>query len=123
MAMTLTEAAKYKTNELVRGVVETFAQNSPILERLPFKKIAGNAYTYQKEDTLPGVEFRAVNAAYAESTGVINPATESLVILGGDSDVDKFLVATQGGGQSVGELRASMDTMKAKAIAFKYTDT
>lgn len=122
MAMTLTEAAKYKTNELVRGVVETIASTSPVLERLPMKRIGGNAYTYNKEDTLPGVEFRAVNAAYAESTGVINPATESLVILGGDSDVDKFIVATQGGGQSIGDIRASMDTMKAKAVALKYTD-
>ncbi|HEX8637001.1 MAG TPA: hypothetical protein VF692_02980, partial [Pyrinomonadaceae bacterium] len=96
MALTLAQAALNTQNQLVRGVMETFVQEASVLDRIPLEPIAGNAYAYNEELALPGVEFRAVNAAYSESTGTINQKTESLVILGGDADVDTFLVATRG---------------------------
>ena len=42
MALTLTEVAKLSTDVLQRGVIETFARNSAVLELLPFMEIAGN---------------------------------------------------------------------------------
>ncbi len=119
MAMTLTEAAKLNQNELARGVVETITIASPVLDRLPFKDIQGNAFTYNEELTLSGVEFRAVNAAYAESTGTVNPRTESIVIMGGDADVDRFIVVTQG---NLTDQRALQLDMKTKSAAFKFQD-
>ncbi|KPC70412.1 Major structural phage protein, partial [Streptomyces sp. NRRL F-6602] len=95
MAVTLPEAAKLSTTQLQRGVVETFVQESSILDRIPFLTIEGNAYAYNEEGTLPGVSFRAVNEAYTESTGTVNQKSESLVILGGDADVDRFIVKTR----------------------------
>jgi hypothetical protein len=103
MAMTLAEAAVLSQNELARGVMETFVQASPIFDRLPLMPIQGNAYAYNVEATLPGVAFRAVNEAYTESTGTFNQRTETLAILGGDADLDKFLVATRG---NINDLRA-----------------
>ena len=120
MAMTLVEAAKYSQNDLQRGVLETFVIESPVLDRIPFMEISGNAFAYNQEATLPGVEFRAVNAAYTESTGTINQATESLVILGGDADVDTFLVATRG---NLNDLRAEQTALKVKAAAYKFQDS
>lgn len=120
MAMTLVEAAKYTQNDLQRGVLETFVIESPVLDRIPFMEISGNAFAYNQEATLPGVEFRAVNAAYTESTGTINQATESLVILGGDADVDTFLVATRG---NLNDLRAEQTALKVKAAAYKFQDS
>ena len=38
-----------------------------------------------------GIAFRGINEGYDESTGVLNPQTESLVICGGDSDFDVAL--------------------------------
>jgi hypothetical protein len=119
MALTLAEAAKYSQNSLQRGVLETIIMNGVVLDRIPFLTVEGNAYAYNKETTLPGVEFRAVNSAYTESTGVINQATESLVIMGGEADVDTFLVRTRG---NLNDLRAEQTAMKAKSINFKYQD-
>jgi hypothetical protein len=120
MALSLAEAAKYSQNSLQRGVVETIIMNGVVLDRIPFLTVEGNAYAYNKETSLPGVAFRAVNTGYTESTGVINQSTESLVILGGDCDVDRFLVATRG---NLTDLRAEQTTMKAKAMNFKFQDT
>src|SRR3954453_2505994 len=95
MAVTLAQAATLSQNQLQRGGLKTFVQLNPILDRLPILQIEGNAYAYNKEATLPAMEFRAVNTAYTEATGTFSQATEGLVILGGDADVDTFIQATR----------------------------
>lgn len=117
MALTLAQAAVLSQNDLQRGVIETFVQESVILDRLPLLEIQGNAYAYNAEATLPGVEFRAVNSAYAESTGTVNQKTESLVILGGDADVDTFVQQTRG---NLNDQRAIQTRMKVKAASYKF---
>ena len=113
MALTLVEAAKLQTGDVYKSaVIEMFARQSDILRVLPFEDIAGNALKYNREETLPGIGFRGVNEAYAESTGVLNPLIEPLVICGGDLDVDKFIVKTQGEGQ-----RSTQEAMKIKSLA------
>lgn len=119
MALTLPEAAKLSTDVLQSGVIETFARNSAVLEMLPFMDIQGNSYKYNQEQTLPGVGFRNVNEAYVESTGVVNPQSEGLVIAGGDVDVDRFIVQTRG---NVNDQRAIQTQMKVKALALTWTD-
>src|SRR5688500_5723714 len=108
-AVTLVQAALLSQNDLQRGVLETFVQESRVLDRIPLMDIEGNAFAYDEEATLPGVEFRAVNAAYAESTGTVNQKTETLVILGGDADVDRFIVQTRG---NLNDQRAVQTAMK-----------
>lgn len=120
MAVTLAQAALLSQNDLQRGVIETFVQESPVLDRLPLMSIEGNAYAYNKEATLPGVAFRSVNEAYTESTGTVVQATESLVILGGDADVDRFIVQTRG---DLNDQRAVQTRLKVKAASYKYQDT
>jgi len=116
MALTLIEVAKTEQNQLRRGVIEKFAYESVILERLPFVTIQGNAYKYNVEDTLPGIAFRGVNEAFDESTGVINPRTETLKIIGGDADSDLFHKRTQ-----TTQNRRAMDTrMKIKAASLYF---
>lgn len=119
MAVTLAEAALLSQDNLQRGVIETFVQESTVLDRIPLLEINGNAYAYNEEASLPGVEFRAVNSAYAESTGTINQKTEKLVILGGDADVDTFIVATRG---NLNDQRATQTRLKVKAASYKYQD-
>ena len=120
MAVTLVEAAILSENDLQRGVIETFIIQSPVFDRIPFLEIEGNAYAYNTESTLPGVEFRAVNAGYTESTGVFAQATEKLVILGGDADVDKFIVRTR---SNLNDQRALQTNLKVKAAVYKFQDT
>lgn len=118
MALTLLEAAKRYTNPVARAIVTLFPQSSDILMTLPFEGIEGNAMRYNREETLPGIGFRGVNEAYTESTGVLNPVTEPLVIAGGDLDVDKFIVKTMGADQ-----RSVQEAMKVKALALRWTET
>jgi hypothetical protein len=120
MALTLAQAALLSQNSLQRGVVETFVQLSPVLDRIPLMNIEGNAYAYNTEGALPGVAFRSVNEAYTESTGTVNQATESLVIMGGDADVDRFIVQTRG---NLNDQRAIQTRMKVKAASYLYQDT
>ena len=119
MALTLLEASKLETgNVFKQGVIEKFAETSEILRVLPFTSISGNALSYNIEETLPGIGFRGVNESYTESTGILNPQTESLVIAGGDLDVDKFLVDTMGASQ-----RTVQEAMKIKALSLAWTKT
>ncbi len=115
-----TEAAKLSTTDLQKGVLETFVQTSPVLDRIPMLEIEGNAYAYNSEATLPGVEFRAVNGSYSESTGTVNQKSETLAILGGDADVDRFIQQTR---SNLNDQRATQTAMKVKAISYKFQDT
>ena len=117
MAQTLAQAALLSRDELQRGVLETFVMESVVLDRIPMMGIEGNAFAYNEEATLPGVEFRAVNAAYSESTGTVNQKSEKLVILGGDSDLDTFIQKTRG---NMNDQRAVLDQMKVKAAVYKF---
>jgi hypothetical protein len=115
MAVTLVEAAKLTNDPIRSAVIELYAREADLLRVLPFDTIAGNALRYNREETLPGIGFRGVNEAYTESTGVLNPETEPLVIAGGDLDVDKFIVSTMGADQ-----RSTQEAMKVKALAHRW---
>src|SRR6185503_5355775 len=117
MALTLVDAAKLHTGNVLRSaIIELYAMTSDILRVLPFETIAGNALRYNREETLPGIGFRGVNEAYTESVGVINPVTEPLVIAGGDLDVDKFIIDTMGADQ-----RSTQEAMKTKALSLRWS--
>lgn len=119
MAITLQESAKLSQDMLAKGVLETFTQTSLILDRLPFMDIEGNAFAYNEEAMLPGVEFRNVNEAYSESTGTVNQKTETLKILGGDADVDRFIQQTR---SNLNDQRAEQTVLKTKALSYKFQD-
>lgn len=119
MAVTLVEAAKIalgKNQIFEASIIELFAKNSDLLATLPFDTIQGNAYKFNREKILPNVAFRALNAAYTESTGKVDQITESLYVAGGDIDVDKFIIDTSGMGQ-----RAVQEAMKVKALTLSLT--
>lgn len=116
MALTLVEAAKQSQDPIQSAVIEMYSRNSDVLRVLPFNTITGSAMRYNREETLPGIGFRGVNEAYTESTGILNPQVEPLVIAGGDLDVDTFILQTMGQSQ-----RAVQENMKAKALALAWT--
>jgi major capsid protein gp7 len=120
VAVTLVQAAARSPNMLQRGVIETFIDESPVLARIPFMEIEGNAYQYSQEASLPGVAFRSVNEAYTESTGAVNNFTEGLKILGGEAYVDRFIQQTM---SNFDDQRALQLRLKVKAEAIKFTET
>lgn len=118
--LTALEWSKLNPDPLTSGVVEIFASENPVIANLPFINVAGSAYRYNIESSLPGVAFRGFNEGYVESTGVINPMVEALTILGGDSDFDVAQIAMQTGDN---DTRAVHDGMKAKAAALTHLRT
>lgn len=116
-ALTLIEAAKLETGDVVRStIMELYSGSSSVFEVLPFDDIQGGSLTYNSEQTYPGVGFRGFNEAYTPSVGVINPKTEVLTIAGGELDVDVALIKTRGMRQ-----RAVQEAMKAKALGLAWT--
>ncbi len=118
MSLTLTEQAKLVQDPLQAGIIETFPKYSPVLQYMPFMNVNHRSYTYNLEDTLPGIAFRDFGEDYTESTGVIQQSTEYLKIFGGHSDVDRALVKTEG---NLNDIRYQHDRMKAKAAALFFT--
>ncbi|GLF99367.1 major capsid protein [Streptomyces yaizuensis] len=119
MAVSLAESAKLATDHLNAGVIQTFIEESPILDRMPLESFEGNKYTYTEEAELPGISFRAVNEAYPESSGVVNELEEGLAILGGDVDVDRYIVQTR---SKLNNQRAIRTYMKVKAASIDFSD-
>jgi len=118
MALTLLDFAKIVTEPRRAGIIETLYTNEPIYQYLPFEPINGLSYSYNREAALPSVAFRAINAAYTASSGVIQPDVEHLKPFGGESDCDVVLVKAYGQ-----QKRATYDSMFAKAMAIKFVQT
>jgi hypothetical protein len=119
MAMTMAEAAKLATDQLVAGVIETIVKESPILAMLPWTEVVGNALAYNRENVAPSVSFYDVGDEWTEDTPTFSAITTKLKVLGGDADVDRFLQATRA---NVNDLRAEVTALKAKAWAHAFED-
>lgn len=120
MALTLVEASKLSNDTLVAGVIETMAQESPVLQRLPFIEITGNGLTYNRENTPPSADFYSVGDTWQESTPTFTQHTATLRILGGDADIDNFLKSTR---SNVQDLEAAIVQLKARAVQALFDDT
>jgi HK97 family phage major capsid protein len=120
MALTLAEAAKLSNDILLTGVVETVIQDSPVLQVLPFIEIVGNGLTYNRENAAATAAFYDVGDSWTESTPTFTQITATLKILGGDADIDNFLMATR---SNLQDLEAAIVQLKAKALQQKFEDT
>jgi HK97 family phage major capsid protein len=120
MALTLAEAAKLSNDILLTGVIETVIQDSPVLQVLPFIEIVGNGLTYNRENAAATAAFYDVGDSWTESTPTFTQITATLRILGGDADIDNFLMATR---SNLQDLEAAIVQLKAKALQQKFEDT
>ncbi len=120
MALTLAEAAKLSNDVLLTGVVETIIKDSPVLQRLPFIEIVGNGLTYNREGTAPSAAFFDVGDTWTESTPTFTQLTVTLKIMGGDADIDNFLLATR---SNLQDLQTAVVQLKAKAVRQLFEQT
>jgi hypothetical protein len=120
MALTLAEAAKLSNDILLTGVIETVIQDSPVLQVLPFIEIVGNGLTYNRENAAATAAFYDVGDTWSESTPTFTQITATLKILGGDADIDNFLMSTR---SNLQDLEAAIVQLKAKALQQKFEDT
>lgn len=115
MAVSLYQSALIAQNngeDKRAAILQTFAQASPLLAAMPLVSIQGNSFAWTRESNLGSVEFRAVNGQYTEAAGTVEQRSVALKIIGGDLDVDRFLVQTHGP-----EARSAHETMKATLLA------
>lgn len=117
-AITQHEYAKTVKDPYRRGIILTSYSEEPVYGLIPFRPIAGLAYTYNQETALPAVSFRDINGTYSTTHGVVNQLVEVLKPFGGESDTDRALVRAYGKAE-----RTSRDSMFAKAMAVKYVQT
>jgi hypothetical protein len=120
LALTLVEASKLSNDTLLAGVIETIAQESPVLQRLPFIEIVGNGLTYNRENAAPSADFYDVGDDWDESTPTFTQATATLKILGGDADIDNFLKSTR---SNIQDLEAAVVQLKARAVQSLFDNT
>ena len=120
MAITLAEASKLSNDVLLTGVIETIIKDSPILQSLPFIEIVGNGLTYNRENAAATAAFYDVADTWTESTPTFTQITTVLKIVGGDADIDNFLLSTR---SNVQDLEAAVVQLKAKAVQQKFEDT
>jgi hypothetical protein len=120
MALTLTEASKLSNDVVLQGVIETIVQDSPILQALPFIEITGNGLTYNRENTNPAAAFFSVGDTWTESTPTFTQITATLAIIGGDADIDNFLLTTR---SNIQDMQSAIVRLKSKAVQHKFEDT
>ncbi len=120
MALTLAEAAKLSNDVLLTGVVETIIKDSPVLQHLPFVEIVGNGLTYNREATAPTAGFFDVGDTWTESTPTFTQQTVTLKIMGGDADIDNFILATR---SNLQDMESAVVQLKAKAVRQLFEQT
>jgi hypothetical protein len=120
MALTLAEAAKLSNDILLQGVIETIIKDSPVLQRLPFIEIVGNGLTYNREATAPSAGFFDIGDTWTESTPTFSQHTVTLKIMGGDADIDNFLIATR---SNLQDLESAVVQLKGKAVQQLFEQT
>jgi hypothetical protein len=114
LALTLAEADKYSTNQVLVGVAEISMDSNPLLGLLPFIPIRGNALQYQRELAASAPTFIAAGGTVTEGVPTTSQITVALKILIGDADIDKFLAVTRSKDQ---DLVAELLAVKARNFA------
>jgi hypothetical protein len=120
MALTLAEAAKLSNDVLLTGVIETIVKDSPVLQRMPFVEIVGNGLTYNRENAAASAAFFDIGDTWTESTPTFSQINTTLKIMGGDADIDNYLIATR---SNVQDLESAVVQLKAKAVRQLFETT
>jgi hypothetical protein len=120
MPLLLAESAKLSLDMLLRGVIETILEESPMLRVMPFLEVEGNSFKYSQEATLGGAQFYAVNGVWQEGAATFTQQTASLAILGGDADTDNFIQRSR---SNINDQKAIQTVLKAKSVARKWEQT
>jgi hypothetical protein len=78
MALSLAEANKFSTNQVLIGVAETSIDANPLLGLMPFVPIRGNALQYQRENAASAPTFIAPGGVVTEGVPTVTQLTTAL---------------------------------------------
>lgn len=111
------EAEKLSENQLVRGVITEIIEKDDMFAILPFTRVNGKAYVYNREGELADAQWLDPNDTVPESASTFVEVTTKLRILAGDVDVDKFLAGTMSDANSQLAIQIAA---KAKGVARQF---
>lgn len=114
------EAEKLSNNALEQGVIEEIIENDGMFALMPFMKIVGKAYVYNRENTLSEADFLDPYDVVPEGGATFDEVVSKLRILAGDVDVDNFLDETMG---DTNDQTAIQIASKAKGLQRKFHRT
>ncbi len=121
--LTMAEAGK-TTDPLTSGLQQTIVQEEPLLEYIPWIQLpqGQNSYKYFEETVLPTTAFRSVNGTWDANYGIIRPQSETIAILGGEVEIDEFILDTMGGSFPGASLKANQYQMKMRSAKQKWLE-
>jgi hypothetical protein len=119
MTVTLIDYAKQSKDPLRKGFIMDLLRYSDLMKLVPFETVSGLQVSGTRWQTLPSAAFRRIGAGYTESTGTTEDVIETLVAMGGDVKIDRFLT---GNANVIEDPLTTQMRMKAKAVAFKFND-
>jgi hypothetical protein len=128
MPLLKAEADKLSNNQLEAGVIEEIIERDDAFAVLPFVRVEGKAYVYNREDvgannnvTLGAGKptFLDVNDTIVEGATPFKEITTRLRILAGDVDVDSFLQETE---SDTNNQLTEQISAKAKGLGRLYHD-
>ena len=120
MPLLRVEAEKLSNNVLEQGVIEEIIDRDAMFSLMPFKRIVGKAYLYNRENTLSEAEFLDPYDDVPEGGATFDEVVARLRILIGDVDVDNFLDETM---DDTNDQTAVQVAAKAKGMARKFQRT
>lgn len=120
MPLLRVEAEKLSNNILEQGVIEEIIDNDGMFALMPFMRIVGKAYMYNRENSLSEAEFLDPYDVVPEGGADFEEVVSKLRILAGDVDVDNFLDQTMG---DTNDQTAVQIAAKAKALRRKFQRT
>lgn len=120
MPLLRAEAEKLSNNVLEAGVIEEIIDRDAMFALMPFKRIVGKAYLYNREKTLSEAEFLDPYEDVPEGGADFDEVVARLRILIGDVDVDNFLDETM---DDTNDQTAIQVAAKAKGMARKFQRT
>lgn len=120
MPLLRAEAEKLSNNVLEAGVIEEIIDRDAMFALMPFMRIVGKAYMYNRENTLSEAEFLDPYEDVPEGGATFEEVVAKLRILIGDVDVDNFLDETM---DDTNDQTAIQIAAKAKAMSRKFQRT
>jgi hypothetical protein len=120
MAITFAEASVLTQNKLVKGIQMEMISESPMMARLPFEDVVGNAYAYIREvpTAMGSVAWAAANETLTSSYATFVAMTAALYRLYGQADVDNLIQASQSDGAA--DQMAAQVKIKARLMAKEF---
>jgi hypothetical protein len=120
MPLLRAEAEKLSRSVLEQGVIEEIIDRDAMFALMPFKRIVGKAYMYNREKTLSEASFLDPYEDVPEGAATFDEVVAKLRILIGDVDIDNFLDETM---DDTNDQTAIQIAAKAKGMARKFQRT